>query len=349
VLTSVEVSVTNLCNLRCVHCAVGELLVPAERERLPVGLLTAALDRAPDLATLSITGGEPSFSDALVDGWVIPLLQYARARGLQTQVNTHLTYPLERYQRLAPWVSVFHMTWNYRDVDDFARLTRTAPVVAAELYERVQANAAGLAADGAFVSAEAMLTPESLGELGAFSRRLAALGVRRLEVHPRYPVDFARHLPRLGLPEMRAGIERFLDERAPGLWVLFGTFPFPPCSPDPADRALWRRVRSEPGLSVRNDPDGRCRLNVDATTGDVRVTDFADLPPLGNIRAGADLPACFAAWQEHPAYVPFNCCCPEAACLGPNLIVAHSWFPGVNWRERRALPDALPAAAAADD
>ena len=335
-LTSVEISVTNLCNLRCVHCAVGELLVPAEAGRLPVARLTAALDRVPGLTTLSLTGGEPSFSDELVDGWVIPLLQYARRRGLQTQVNTHLTYPLERYRRMASWVSVFHMTWNYRDAADFARITRTAPAAAARLYGLVQANAAALAAAGAFVSAETMLTPETLPELGAFSHRLAALGARRMEVHPRYPVDFARHLRVTDLAAMRAGLERFLDERAPGLWVLFGTFPFLPCDPDPAHRALWARVQAAPDVTVRNDPDGRCRINIDGTTGDIRVTDFADLPPLGNIVAGDDLTACFDAWQDHPANRPYACCCPEAGCLGPNLIVAQTWFPAVDWSRRRA-------------
>lgn len=340
VLTSVEISVTNQCNLRCVHCAVGELLVPQEQARLPVSVLAAALDQVETLTTLSLTGGEPSLSDELVDGWVIPLLQYARRRGLHTQVNTHLTHPLERYRRMAPWVSVFHMTWNYRHAGDVAAITRAAPAVAERLYWRVQENAAALAAGGAFVSAETMMTPETLPALGAFSHHLAALGCRRMEVHPRYPVDFARHLPVVELDAMRAGISRFLEERAPGLWILFGTFPFLPCSPDPRDREIWRRVRAAANVTVRNDPDGRCRINLDAMTGDIRVTDFADLPPLGNILAGDDLAGCFAAWQEHPAYQPYNCCCPEAGCAGPNVIVAQTWLPEVDFRQRRALVEA---------
>lgn len=337
VLTSVEITVTNQCHLRCVHCAVGELLVSRETRRLPVPVLTAVLDRVEHLTTLSLTGGELSISDDLVDNWVLPLLQYAHRRGVSTQVNTHLTSRLDRYLRMVPWVSVFHMTWNYRDAADFAALTRTAPAAAGRLFDRIQENAAALAAQGALVSAETMMTPETLPQLGAFSHRLAALGCRRMEVHPRYPTRFARHLPVVSLDAMRSGIDRFLDDRAPGLWVLFGTFPFLPCSPDPRDRALWQRVRAAADVTVRNDPDGRCRINLDATSGDLRVTDFADLPPLGNVLQGDDPQACFAAWQDHPAYAPYNCCCPEAGCAGVNLLVAETWLPGVDFRTRRAV------------
>ncbi len=343
VLTSVEITVTNQCHLRCVHCAVGELLAPRDQARLPLAAITAALDRVETLTTLSLTGGEVSLSDELVDDWVVPLLQYAHRRGLQTQVNTHFTHDLERYLRMAPWAPLFHMTWNYRDAADFAAITRVAPAVAARLYDRIQTNAATLAGQGLFVSGETMMTPETLPHLGEFSHRLAALGCRRMEVHPRYPADFARHLPVVDLDTMRTGIEQFLSERVPGLWVLFGTFPFLPCSPDPRDRALWHQVQTAADVTVRNDPDGRSRINLDALTGDIRVSDFADLAPVGNVLAGDDLAAALAAWQDHPVFRPYNCCCPEAGCAGPNLIVAQTWLPGVDFRQRRAVVESSQA------
>lgn len=337
VLTSVEISVTGLCNLRCVYCAVGEQLAVREPARIPVADLIGALDRVPDLATLSITGGEPVASRAAAEGWVAPLLRYARGRGVATQVNTNLTYGLERYLPLEGLVDVLHISWNWADAAHFSHAARVAPGAADALYRRILDNAGALAARGWFISAETMMAPETLPHLGAFNHTLAAAGCRRHEVHPRYPVDWAAALPVLDLETMAAGIRRFLAERDPDLWVLFGTFPFVPCSPDPEHRALWQQAVAAPHVTIRNDPDGRNRINVDALSGAIRVTDFADLPPLGNLRDGDSLAGCFAAWQDHPAYQPFRCCCPAAACLGPNIIVAHTWFAGVDFRARRAL------------
>ncbi|MDB4893924.1 MAG: radical superfamily enzyme [Firmicutes bacterium] len=59
-LTSVEITVTNRCNMRCVHCAVGETLTLREPERIP--------------------------------------------------------------ERIAPYVDVMHISWNYTGVADFRRV-----------------------------------------------------------------------------------------------------------------------------------------------------------------------------------------------------------------------------------
>ena len=99
-LTSVELTVTNWCNLRCRHCAVGEALVARDSERLPLDLILRRLDEAEDLTTLSLTGGELSGSNEVLRSWVTPLLQYAKRRGLQTQVNTNLSFDLGRYEEI---------------------------------------------------------------------------------------------------------------------------------------------------------------------------------------------------------------------------------------------------------
>src|SRR5690606_1328567 len=67
VLSSVEVTVTNMCNLRCAHCAVGDQLMGKDPFRLPVETIIDALDQAPDLKTLSLTGGEPMVSREVVE------------------------------------------------------------------------------------------------------------------------------------------------------------------------------------------------------------------------------------------------------------------------------------------
>lgn len=96
VLTSVEVTVTELCNLRCAHCAVGAQLAPRERHRLPADLIIRRLDEVDTLETFSVTGGEPLVSPEVVHELVAPLLRYARRRGLRTQI---LSSPMQRRRR----------------------------------------------------------------------------------------------------------------------------------------------------------------------------------------------------------------------------------------------------------
>ena len=80
-LTSVEFTVTHLCNLRCEHCAVGEMLSEVEGDPIPVEQLIRRLEEVDTLQTLSITGGEPVFHPKTVRDVIRPLLRYARERG----------------------------------------------------------------------------------------------------------------------------------------------------------------------------------------------------------------------------------------------------------------------------
>src|SRR3546814_13760887 len=66
-------------------------------------------------------------------------------------------------------------------------------------------------------------------------------------------------------------IEQLLDAHAADVWLLFGTLPFFACSADAAERETILRLRRAPNVTVRNDPDGRNRLNIDALTGGVRL------------------------------------------------------------------------------
>jgi radical SAM/CxCxxxxC motif protein YfkAB len=341
-LTSIEVTVTNRCNMRCVHCAVGETLSAAMPDLLPLDLLLRRLDELPDLSTLSVTGGEPAENRRQLETYVAPLLRYARERGVWTQVNTNLTFDLDRYRMIAPYTSVLHITWNYPDLSHFHRIAwggageRVALSASARLYERILANASALSAEGHFLSAETMLNRETAPYLGYLNRMVSSTGCRRHEVNPMYRVDWAAELPVLSLPDYREAVSRLLAERDPALWLLLGTFPMLPCSPAPEDRDLLRQVKAAPKVTVRNCPDGRNRLNVNLLTGEVLVTDFTDLPPLGNIRAES-LALLHDRWQGDPAFAPFNCYCPGASCTGPNLLVARMYFPEVDFRHRQAI------------
>src|SRR5690554_4628268 len=76
-LSSIEVTVTNTCNLRCEHCAVGDLLTYDEARYISVGQIIERLEEVDTLVTFSLTGGEPAATPQLVREVIAPLLKYA--------------------------------------------------------------------------------------------------------------------------------------------------------------------------------------------------------------------------------------------------------------------------------
>ena len=342
VLTSVEFTVTNLCNMRCEHCAVGDSLSFVEPDKWPLAEVLKRLDEVEHLQTISITGGEPSFQRQTVNEYIIPLLKYARERGVKSQINSNLTLDYERYELIAPWLDVMHISFNYTDVDDFlavgfSRANHDVPRASAvRMYEQMMENTRRLANGGLFVSAESMINYRTHLKLPRIHQLIAEMGCLRHEVHPMYPSSFARDLPVLTLEETRAAIERLLDARNPDIWMLFGTLPFFQCSPDAIERALLQRLREAPNVTVRNDPDGRNRLNVNLFDGNVYVTDFSDLSAVGHI-ASESLNDIFTRWTSHPYNERVNCYCPAAACCGPNLLVVDTYYRDVNFQSRHAI------------
>lgn len=145
-----------------------------------------------------------------------------------------------------------------------------------------------------------------------------------------YPSDFASSLTSLSLDETRAAIHHLLDIRDEQTWMLFGTLPFYPCSTNEEDQRLLQRLRSAKNVTMRNDPDGRSRLNVNIFTGDVIVTDFGDTPALGNI-AHDTLPAIFDKWMASDLAKSLNCHCPAVKCLGPNVLVKNMYYQNTNF------------------
>lgn len=342
VLTSVEFTVTNLCNMRCEHCAVGDALVQKEGPRVPLDTVLRRLDEVERLQTISVTGGEPSFDAGALREYIVPLLRYAKERGVRTQINTNLTLDYERYESLAPYIDVFHISYNYMSAEDFhsigfANAGRPVGIAAAErMHDRMVGNARRLSDAGAFVSAESMINYRTHRHIVDIHRRIVEMGCRRHEVHPMYPSAFAADLPVLPLPELQSAVNALLDGRDPSVWMLFGTLPFFACSEDATHRELVKRLANEPNVTVRGDPDGRNRLNVNTFTGDVFVTDFADVPAVGNIARDA-LDDLFDRWSREELQRRVSCHCPAAACCGPNLLVADMYYRGIDFRGRKAL------------
>ncbi|NMO95520.1 radical SAM/CxCxxxxC motif protein YfkAB [Paenibacillus lemnae] len=343
VLTSVEMTVTHLCNMRCEHCAVGEMLVMKEAPMLPLDLMLKRLDEVEHLETISLTGGEPAFLGKTVDKVIVPLLKYARERGIRTQINSNLTLDIERYEKMLPYLDVMHISFNYLNGDDFYEVgfaNSGRPVsrdTAYRMYEAMIDNAEKLSRAGMFISAESMINYRTHHKLDKIHQLIAQMGCVRHEVHPMYASNFAEALPVLSLNDMKEAIHLLLDHRNPNVWMLFGTLPFYSCSQDDSERKLIRRLASEHNVTVRNDPDGRNRVNVNMFSGDVYVTDFSDIPAFGNVKSDR-LDDVFSAWSTgHPLNQTVNCHCDAAGCCGPNLLVADMYYKGVDFKTRKAM------------
>jgi radical SAM/CxCxxxxC motif protein YfkAB len=341
-LTNVEFTTTTLCNMRCEHCAVGYTLQPKDPQALPIELLIQRLEEIPHLRSISITGGEPMMSMKSVNEYVVPLLKYAHERGVRTQINSNLTLDLARYEKIIPYLDVLHISHNWGTMDDFveggfAMMDRKPTYEQrAKYFERMIENSKALTAAGVIVSAETMLNKRTLPHIEHIHKQIVEeMNCQRHEVHPMYPSDFASGMEVLTLEEMRGAIHRLLDMRDENTWMLFGTLPFYPCSDNPEDLALLKRVYEAKNVTVRNDPDGRSRLNVNIFNGDIIVTDFGDTPPLGNIQT-TDLPAAYEKWKETSIAKELDCHCPAVACLGPNILVKNAYYPQTDFTNKKA-------------
>ncbi|WP_050182009.1 radical SAM/CxCxxxxC motif protein YfkAB [Domibacillus robiginosus] len=341
-LSNIEFTTTTLCNMRCEHCAVGYTLQTKDPEALPLSLLLSRLDEIPDLRALSITGGEPMLSKKSVAQYVKPLLQYAHERGVYTQMNSNLTIDAGRYEEIAPFLDVLHISHNWGTVDDFveagfANMERKPSYSQREkLFDRMIENSRILSEANVMVSAETMLNKRTLPHLEHIHKQIVGeMKCARHEVHPMYPSDFASALESLTLDETRSAIHHLLDVRDPNVWMLFGTLPFFACSSDERDRAILTRLQQEPLVTVRNDPDGRSRLNVNIFSGDVIVTDFSDAPSLGNIRTHS-LQSSFEVWNRSALANEIDCHCSSVRCLGPNLLVKKAYYPNTDFTKQKA-------------
>ncbi|WP_372662084.1 radical SAM/CxCxxxxC motif protein YfkAB [Cohnella sp.] len=342
-LTSVELTVTHLCNMRCEHCAVGDSLTMLESPHIPLDLIFRRLDEIEYLETISLTGGEPTFRIETVRDIVLPLLKYARARGLRSQLNSNVTMDFERYELIAPFLDVMHISFNYTQAEDFhevgfARTGRSVRLEAAsKMYERMIDNAQRLSKGGLLVSAESMINYRTYNKITEIHQMISQMGCQRHEIHPMYPSSFASGLPAVTRNQMVEAIASLLDNRNPNIWMLFGTLPFFACSDNLEERRLVNRLATEKNVTVRNDPDGRNRVNVNMFTGDVYVTDFAAVPSFGNIK-NERLDQVFAKWRDHPMQQAVNCHCPAAKCCGPNLLVSDMYYRDTDFTIRRAIP-----------
>ncbi|KIL47152.1 radical SAM/CxCxxxxC motif protein YfkAB [Jeotgalibacillus campisalis] len=342
-LSNIELTTTTLCNMRCAHCAVGYTLSPKDPKALPLEVILNGLDKIEHLRTLSITGGEPMMSGKSVKEYVAPILKYAHERGVKTQINSNLTVNLEKYDPIIPYLDVLHISHNWGTVDEFidtgfAMMERKPTREQRErLFDRMITNSRALSEAGVMVSAETMLNKKTLPHIERIHKEIVEdMKCSRHEIHPMYPSDWASSLETLSLAETRQAITQLLDIRDQNTWMLFGTLPFFGCSSSEEDRNLLKRLYEAKNVTVRNDPDGRSRLNISIFTGDVIVTDFGDTPPLGNIQHD-NLEAMFTNWLSSNEAAQMNCHCPAVQCLGPNLLVQDMYYRNIDFTKKKAL------------
>ena len=118
------------------------------------------------------------------------------------------------------------------------------------------------------------------------------------------------------LDDLADGVRRLLSNRDPNVWILLVPFPFSPAALIPSTGSFWRQAMETPNTTIRNDPDGRNRLNVSSLTGDVLFQDFADMGPLGNIRRDSFLDI-WNRWLDSEAASRILCHCPARAVSVP--------------------------------
>jgi radical SAM/CxCxxxxC motif protein YfkAB len=341
VLSNIEFTTTNLCNMRCEHCAVGYSLQTEDPDPLPVNIFIEKLEEIPHLRALSITGGEPMMSMKSVKEYVVPLLRYAHERGAKTQINSNLTMPLKRYELIVPYLDVLHISHNYGSIDDFAEIgfammdKKPTRSIREKYFHRMVENSRELSRRGVMISAETMLNKRTLPHLEAIHKQVLSMGCGRHEIHPMYPTSFASALETAGLKEIREGIHRLLDVRSEKTWMLFGTLPFFACSSSEDDLRLLERLHQSENLTVRNDPDGRSRLNINIFDGSIHVTDFHQDGNLGTVFEKS-LPQAFLEWQNTETARSLSCHCPSVSCLGPNLLVKNAYYDDVDFTKRSA-------------
>lgn len=340
-LSNIEFTTTNLCNMRCSHCAVGYTLQTKDPDPLPMDVIYRRLDEIPNLRTMSITGGEPMFSKKSIKNVVKPLLKYAFDRGIYVQMNSNLTLPQDRYLEIAEYIDVMHISHNWGTIQEFTdvgfgAMKKQPPLKAKlKLYEQMLDNSRTLSEQGMFVSAETMLNQSTLPYLDKIHNEIVNdMKCSRHEVHPMYPADFASQLNVLSLKEMKDAINHLLDIRDEDIWMLFGTLPIYPCINDENDQKLLQRLRDAKNVTMRNDPDGRSRLNVNVFTGNVIVTDFGDENgTISNIQKDK-LTDVFDQWLDSELAKSLNCHCPEYQCLGPNVLVKNMYYPKTDFKQK---------------
>lgn len=338
-LSNIEFTTTTLCNMRCAHCAVGYTLQLKDPNTIDMNTIFKRLDEVEHLSTLSVTGGEPMFSKKSIKETVIPILKYAQDRGIYTQMNSNLTINYDRYEPIIDLVDVMHISHNWGTIDEFAEvgfhvMDKKPPLAARyKLYEQMIENSRKLSEAGMFVSAETMLNKSTLPYLEKIHNEIVNdMKCARHEVHPMYPSDFASDLNVLTTEETKAAIRKLLSFRNQETWMLFGTLPILPCSFDKDDLLFLDEVNNAKNVTVRNDPDGRSRLNVNVFTGDVIVTDFGDeTGTIENIIA-TPLQDIYDKWKVSALNQSINCHCPKVKCLGPNLLVKNMYYPNVDFK-----------------
>lgn len=156
-------------------------------------------------------------------------------------------------------------------------------------------------------------------------------------------MPFPTNNPQFRLPtmdELLSHLDIFIKERNQDLLVQLDCAPVWPCIADDDQKQILMALESAPNLLIRSCPDGRSRLNLNLD-GEVRVTDFAETNPLGNIKS-TSLAEIFNKWKASSLYRDYNCTC-DARCLGPCILLANAYYPG--WSSASSRADSAGTAA----
>lgn len=339
-LTNIEVAITNRCNLRCEHCGVGNLLSEKETRDISLQALINRLDEISTLKTLNITGGEP-FSDLnTIQDYVVPLLKYAKLRGLITQMNSNLTLDIDRYLPVIDLIDVVHISFNYTKYEDFYQIAfakKNSTInydSGKKLYENLCNNTRNLAERGVFITAETVISNQRLDSLSKIHSIVADLGVKRHELQTLFLSGFTSSSQIPSKIQIIHAIDNLIKDLDPNVWLLIGCLPVYECSPEQSEREFLKKLKNISNISIRNCPDGRNRLNVNAVSGEVYATDLANVSCIGNISCD-NLVELHDDWQHSEIYKKYSCLCIDKSCTGPCMAVAKMYYPENYFKDRK--------------
>jgi len=280
-------ALTDKCNLRCVHCYVGDRArTPAGPPELDAGQVTSLLDQVTEAGCLHLlfTGGEPLLRQDFAE-----IYAHARQNGLIVTVFTNATLItdsiVEVFRELPPHnveVSLYGAT-----AATYERITQ-----APGSFQRCMSGIERLAKGGIHFTLKTVLMTLNRGELHAIEEVAAGLGVRfRLD-----PAIFARfdgdRAPlELRLPAAEAVAEEFSCAERARIWRDYVARPHG--APDPE-----RLYNCGAGLTTFHiDAHGFLQpclmadsIRYDLTKGSFLTGWREVIPQLREKRVGADFP-----------------------------------------------------------
>ena len=285
VLEALEIGLSSNCNFRCDYCCAYNL---NDHKFLRGEKVNELLEDAPDLKRVKLSGGEV----LIYFDECVKVIEYCRARGIATQVNTNGSLLNEKKIGTleAAGLDCLHFSFNFCESEGFCNYYRQRP----EVYERIQENLSLAAASSIETVAETVMFTSTEDTILEIHKHLFDLGVRRHEIQNGIPIaarDWDEVLPR---ERIEALIEKLIANRIEDMSLFFSCVDIEPQS-EFYGRVIEHIQRG--GVHFPSCIEGRSQLHVHSN-GDVLICELGHPEVIGNLHNGVRLRTIL---QDRPA------------------------------------------------